>query len=414
MTSWAPLERRPRPRPPPPSPPADGAGAGPPGRHPHPARTPPAPLKIRVIRVACGRHADDTRELVPDHADQGVGVAAWEMWAIAAGVGSGGRVSPLRRRRVTWASAASRGPITARYGTRRAARSRIRAPSEPRWRRPAPAGPPRRPTGRRPPPRGLGSADRQDGHLHRGVPGRERAAVLLDQVREQPLHAADDAAVHHHRPVLAAVRADVRQVELLRLVEVDLDGGQGRLPAGGVRRSARRSSGRRTRPPLAPRRSRPEASSTSRSILARPHIRGRRRTSRPGRAATAGTGRAGSRAPRAPRGSARAPPGPRPRPAPRCRRCARRSAGWHAPGSARRAPRTAPTGTSPPNSRDPQRQLAVDCAAGAGRSARGAGTGSAAARTRRRRRAASAGTCRRRSAECPEISYSSRLPSTGE
>ena len=46
--------------------------------------------------------------------------------------------------------------------------------------------------------------------------------------------AADDAAVHHHRAVLAAVRADVLQAEPLGLVEVDLHGSDAGLAFGAV------------------------------------------------------------------------------------------------------------------------------------------------------------------------------------
>lgn len=56
----------------------------------------------------------------------------------------------------------------------------------------------------------------------------------LDEVGDGTLGAADDAAVDHDRPVAGAVRAGVAQVELVRLVEVDLDGGQGGLAAGAV------------------------------------------------------------------------------------------------------------------------------------------------------------------------------------
>ncbi len=57
----------------------------------------------------------------------------------------------------------------------------------------------------------------------------------LDEVRDRAFHAADDAAVHHDRPVFRPVGADVVQVEALGLVEVDLDGGQGGLPARRIR-----------------------------------------------------------------------------------------------------------------------------------------------------------------------------------
>ncbi len=67
-----------------------------------------------------------------------------------------------------------------------------------------------------------------------GEPGGEGAAVLLDEVGDGPLHAADDAAVDHDRPVPRAVRPYVVQAEPLGLVEVDLHGGQGGFPARAV------------------------------------------------------------------------------------------------------------------------------------------------------------------------------------
>jgi len=54
--------------------------------------------------------------------------------------------------------------------------------------------------------------------------------VYVDEVSHGPLGAADDAVVHHHRPVLTAVRAHVLQAEPLGLVEVHLDGRQAGLP----------------------------------------------------------------------------------------------------------------------------------------------------------------------------------------
>jgi hypothetical protein len=58
--------------------------------------------------------------------------------------------------------------------------------------------------------------------------------VHLDEVGEQPLHAADQAPVHHHRAAPAATAVHVGQIEPRRLVEVELDGGQGRLAPRGV------------------------------------------------------------------------------------------------------------------------------------------------------------------------------------
>ena len=99
---------------------------------------------------------------------------------------------------------------------------------------------------------------------------------------------------------LAAVGADVVQVEALGLVEVDLDGGQGGLAAGARRRSARRSWGRRRRPrPRPPRSQGPSrpAPRCSSAVARSPHLRvGDVLAARP-RAGTAGSGRRGCRAP---------------------------------------------------------------------------------------------------------------------
>lgn len=53
-------------------------------------------------------------------------------------------------------------------------------------------------------------------------------------MRHEPFKAAEDAAVHHDRPLTALVGGDVVQVEPGWLVEVKLDGRQGRLPPGVV------------------------------------------------------------------------------------------------------------------------------------------------------------------------------------
>ena len=66
-------------------------------------------------------------------------------------------------------------------------------------------------------------ADRDDRRLHRRQPQRERARVVLDQHAEEALHRAEQRAVDHARPVLAAVLADVLEVEALGQVEVELD-----------------------------------------------------------------------------------------------------------------------------------------------------------------------------------------------
>ena len=65
--------------------------------------------------------------------------------------------------------------------------------------------------------------NRQHDALHRRQPQRERAGVVLDQERDEPLEAAEDRPVDHHRPVLGVVGADVLQVEPLRHLVVELD-----------------------------------------------------------------------------------------------------------------------------------------------------------------------------------------------
>jgi hypothetical protein len=77
--------------------------------------------------------------------------------------------------------------------------------------------------------------DRYHAELDGGEPDREGARVGLDEVGEQPLHRADQAAVHHHRPGPPARRVGVGEVEPRGLVEVDLDGRDGPLATGRVR-----------------------------------------------------------------------------------------------------------------------------------------------------------------------------------
>ena len=67
--------------------------------------------------------------------------------------------------------------------------------------------------------------DRDHHGLHRREPGRESAGKMFDQNAHKPLHGAEDDAVQHDRPVLAAVFADIGQVEALGQDEVALNGG---------------------------------------------------------------------------------------------------------------------------------------------------------------------------------------------
>src|SRR5207253_11123039 len=55
--------------------------------------------------------------------------------------------------------------------------------------------------------------------------------VMLDQDGDEPLEAADDGPVDDYGPVLRVVRADVLQIEVLRLLVIELDRGALPFPA---------------------------------------------------------------------------------------------------------------------------------------------------------------------------------------
>ena len=111
--------------------------------------------------------------------------------------------------------------------------------------------------------------DRQHRHLHRREPRRERARVVLDEHREEPLDRSEQRAVDHDRPVALVVGADVVHVEALRHLEVELDRRHLPRAADRVLGLHARSSGRRTR--RRPRRARargpcPRAAARSASV----------------------------------------------------------------------------------------------------------------------------------------------------
>src|SRR5215472_5114882 len=68
--------------------------------------------------------------------------------------------------------------------------------------------------------------DRQNHRLNRSEPHRESAAVMLDEHAEEPFERSEERTVDHDRAMLGAVLTDVRQLEALRQVEVDLHGRQ--------------------------------------------------------------------------------------------------------------------------------------------------------------------------------------------
>src|SRR6204780_2498035 len=78
---------------------------------------------------------------------------------------------------------------------------------------------------------GVGLADGKHQQLYWGQPRRERPVVLLGEVSDQAFHRRQHPAVDHHRPLARAIGADEAEVETFRLVEIDLYGRQGLLPA---------------------------------------------------------------------------------------------------------------------------------------------------------------------------------------
>ncbi len=66
-------------------------------------------------------------------------------------------------------------------------------------------------------------AHRDDRGLLPGQPEREIAGEVLDEPADEPLQAAEQHPVDHHRPLALAALVDVRHVEALGQVEVDLD-----------------------------------------------------------------------------------------------------------------------------------------------------------------------------------------------
>ncbi len=76
--------------------------------------------------------------------------------------------------------------------------------------------------------------DRQHAHLFRSQPEGVITGVVLGHDPEEPFQRAEDGAVDHDRPLLAAISGDVVELEPFRQVEIQLDGGALPHPADGV------------------------------------------------------------------------------------------------------------------------------------------------------------------------------------
>lgn len=70
-------------------------------------------------------------------------------------------------------------------------------------------------------------AYREKSELNRCQPKRKSALILLEKGSGDAFHRSHGSSVDHHRSVSTSVRACVRQIEPLRLVEVELDCGDG-------------------------------------------------------------------------------------------------------------------------------------------------------------------------------------------
>ena len=62
--------------------------------------------------------------------------------------------------------------------------------------------------------------------LHRRQPDRKRAGEVLDDDGDEALQRSEDGPMDHDRPMLGVVRADVGQLEPLRLRVIDLHGAE--------------------------------------------------------------------------------------------------------------------------------------------------------------------------------------------
>ena len=63
-------------------------------------------------------------------------------------------------------------------------------------------------------------------NLHGSKPERERSGVMLDQHAHEPLERTRDRAMDHHRPFLFSVGIGILELEALRQVKVELNGGK--------------------------------------------------------------------------------------------------------------------------------------------------------------------------------------------
>ncbi len=135
--------------------------------------------------------------------------------------------SPDRSRTVNVPASRSRSPTTTTYGAFISCAARIFFPTvsfvssivHPETRRP-------RLGGELLAVRDMPVGHRDEPDLLRREPQGERATVVLDQHRAEPLEAPEDRAVDHHRPMSLVVVARVLHVEALGKREVALHGGE--------------------------------------------------------------------------------------------------------------------------------------------------------------------------------------------
>lgn len=65
---------------------------------------------------------------------------------------------------------------------------------------------------------------RQQHHLHRSEPERQRTTVVLDEDAEEALDRTEDGTMEHPGAFLSVVCRAIRKIKALREVEIDLHG----------------------------------------------------------------------------------------------------------------------------------------------------------------------------------------------
>ncbi len=80
----------------------------------------------------------------------------------------------------------------------------------------------------------LGIGTRDQNSLDGGEPNRESPGVVFDQDPKETFQTAQQGPVDHIRPIRLSILTDIGQVEPIRQIEIELDGGKLPFPADGI------------------------------------------------------------------------------------------------------------------------------------------------------------------------------------